>query len=66
LKNVKIQLGVEDNGKELLGSFENSTENESPREMAKWATSLSKHLEKNIDEKDLIEIREECAMKRNT
>jgi len=48
-------------GAELLAKFKNITGNESPKDIAKWATSLTKHLEEKIDEKDLIEIREECA-----
>lgn len=59
-KYIDLKLG-KDKGAELLKGFEDITGNESPKDIAKWATSLSKHLEKNIDEKDLIEIREECA-----
>jgi len=59
-KYIDAKLG-KGKGSELLAGFEEITGNESPKEIAKWAASLSKHLELNIDEKDLIEIREECA-----
>jgi hypothetical protein len=59
-KFIDKKLG-EGKANELISEFENITGNESPKEIAEWATSLSKHLEETIDEKDLIEIREECA-----
>ena len=48
-------------GCELLEEFNKSTVKETPNEISKWVRALSKHLEKNIEGKNLIEIREECA-----
>jgi len=59
-KAIDVKLG-KGNGLKILKKYENVTGNESPKEIAKIATSLSKQLEKNIDIKDLKEIREECA-----
>ena len=59
-KAIDAKLG-KGYGNKLLKKYENVTGNESPKEIAKIATSLSKQLEKNIDIKYLKEIREECA-----
>jgi hypothetical protein len=59
-KYIDAKLG-KGKGSELLSEFEEITGNETPKETAKWAASLINHLENNIDEKDLIEIREECS-----
>jgi len=59
-KAIEAKMG-KGKGNELLKNFMEITGNESPKDIAKWAVSLSKHLEKNIDETQLTEIREECA-----
>ena len=59
-KAIDAKLG-KGNGNKILKKYENVTGSESPKEIAKIATSLSKQLEKNIDIKYLKEIREECA-----
>ena len=59
-KEIDRKLG-KGKGEQLLKGFMNITGNESPEERAKWAHSLSEHLDKNIEEKILMEIREGCA-----
>jgi hypothetical protein len=59
-KYIDAKLG-KGKSAELLKEFDDISGNESPKEIAERATSLIKHLEKNIDGKTLIEIREECT-----
>jgi hypothetical protein len=59
-KQIDINLG-KGMGNEILNGFDDITGNETPDEIAKWATKLTERLEEKIDKEKLKHIREECA-----
>ena len=64
-KSIDKKLG-KGKGSEFLDKYKIVAGYETPKEVEKWVVSLSKHLEKNIDENKLIEIREDCACWKNS
>ncbi len=59
-KHIDAKLG-KGKANEILAGINTLTGNETPAETADWAVKITDRLEKSIPQKDLIEIREECA-----